>query len=1086
NTVNQDGLIGTLVTATQPVVVNCGSANGSFYNGNGRDYGIDQIVGADKIGNEYIVVKGDGENDWENILVVGHENTTAIYLNGSTTATATINAGEYYLIEGDQYSSHENLFIESSKNCFVYQGVGATNSEANQGMFFVPPLSCENRGDVNNIALIDEIGETAYAGGISIVVKNGATTLINGADIDTFSGTGPGTVIGKPDYVTYKITGLTGNIHVESTDELYCAYFNFNGAATSGSFYSGFPSAPEINFEVDLSALGNCIPNITLAVANIGNFDSIEWEYDDGSGSGFQATGSSSPNLTPSNPGTYRLRGRIDCSGLELVSHEIPVSICPDDSDNDGIIDNLDLDNDNDGILNCDESKGEGIIDLSDLVQPQVSFASDGTVDSGIATGTYTQSNSSGSTNTFGGSSNGSFVSAVNSAADSQGVYTLSFTESVHIAFRPQTGLVHTVTEGEWFVAKVFPADKNITVLDPDNQLLIDTDYDGVFKTGVQQFTANEIYFKISETPDGNTPYAFAANQVEGFSFEHHLTNPTSDASYEGVISLSCFDIDTDADDLPDAYDLDSDGDGCYDTVEAGFTDGDDNGILGIDPIIPDEQGRVLNQGGYTPPLSNPIFLYYFQVPGQAPNIDLSPTSESICENDPAQFTVTASGPDTIRYQWQVFEAATNTWNNLTETATYSGVTTANLVLSNVGTELNGDQYRVLVSSESYLCASESGVASLSVNTIPDPPIVTPIQTFCQTDTPTVGDLTIAPSNPTGLTVEVYDDYDPSDSAVGNLLPPATALIDGQTYYMQAVNAEDCTSETRSQTKALLSNPIITASAGESCEGDTVDISVEGVPQTALDFENQNPTLTKILTHNNSTYFVDPVKRTFTETEDLMPTYGNGASLYQINNLAEHDAVWAAIVANGFLSEPLWLGLKQFPSLNPTNAFDEGWYWLDGRPWDSSWDLWEDDEPNDYDFNPNGLDSDGVDDGSEDYGHFNLNQSKLLNDYPGDITSRPLYEFSGTTTVAWFYEESSNPGTLIPIVSNTTSITVQPSVTTTYYIEVTTNGVTCTTSYTQTVNPKPEANTIPDHVLCDDDLDGDGNNGSITLSQDDI
>ena len=41
-------------------MVNSGSANGSFHNGGGRDYGIDQLVGADKIGKDYVFVKGVG------------------------------------------------------------------------------------------------------------------------------------------------------------------------------------------------------------------------------------------------------------------------------------------------------------------------------------------------------------------------------------------------------------------------------------------------------------------------------------------------------------------------------------------------------------------------------------------------------------------------------------------------------------------------------------------------------------------------------------------------------------------------------------------------------------------------------------------------------------------------------------------------------------------------------------------------------------------------------------------------------------------------------------------------------------------
>ncbi len=124
---NKDGLIGALVTSDKDIVVNCGSANGSFHNGDGRDYGMDQIVGVSKIGSEYIFVKGDGDNNWENILIVGHSDNTSISINGNPAIT-TINAGEYYVIEGNNYSANENMYVETSQDVFVYQGIGATNN----------------------------------------------------------------------------------------------------------------------------------------------------------------------------------------------------------------------------------------------------------------------------------------------------------------------------------------------------------------------------------------------------------------------------------------------------------------------------------------------------------------------------------------------------------------------------------------------------------------------------------------------------------------------------------------------------------------------------------------------------------------------------------------------------------------------------------------------------------------------------------------------------------------------------------------------------------------------------------------------
>jgi len=582
--INRDGLIGGLITSDKPIVVNCGSANGSFHNGNGRDYGIDQIADLDKVGNEYILVKGDGNNDWENILVVAHTNNTEIFINGETTATATINAGNHYLIEGNEFTSVGNMYIRTSEDVFVYQGVGATNSEANQGMFFVPPLSCETRGNIDNIANIDNIGFTTYTGGITIVTKKGANVTVNNAPITST----PRNVDGKADYVTYKITGLTGNISVQGDDELYVAYFNFNGAATSGSFYSGFPTAPEINFDAQFTTLGNCIPNITLEAANAQNFDSFEWLFDNGSGI-FTPLTNKTPNLTPTLPGKYKLIGVITCTGEKLESVEVPVSICPDDTDKDGIIDNLDVDNDNDGILNCTESNGDLTINLTNTNNPTTSpiFVS--------TSSTFLQNNSSGNNtaNTLTGSTNGDFTSTIQPDNNAESTYTVSFTELINVKFM-ETGIPHVNTDGESFIAQIAPANKNITLVDPDNRLLVDSNFDGIFETGITQISGSEIRFQMNPTPNGNRPYIFYANQVEEFTFTHKLINNASTSTFNGNISLTCYKLDSDGDGVKDEFDYDSDNDGIPDSVENTGTlvllsnnDTDTNGLDDVYDVLP-------------------------------------------------------------------------------------------------------------------------------------------------------------------------------------------------------------------------------------------------------------------------------------------------------------------------------------------------------------------------------------------------------------------------------------------------------------------------------------------------------------------
>ena len=93
---------------------------------------------------EYVFVKGNGSNGWENVLIVANEDDTDIYLDGdlSVVFANLAKAGDYLLIEGNEYSnggSNRTLYVSASKNVYAWQGIGL-GSEANQGMFFVPPL----------------------------------------------------------------------------------------------------------------------------------------------------------------------------------------------------------------------------------------------------------------------------------------------------------------------------------------------------------------------------------------------------------------------------------------------------------------------------------------------------------------------------------------------------------------------------------------------------------------------------------------------------------------------------------------------------------------------------------------------------------------------------------------------------------------------------------------------------------------------------------------------------------------------------------------------------------------------------------
>ena len=76
-------------------------------------------------------------------------------------------------------------------------------------------------------------------------------------------------------------------------------------------------------------------------------------------------------------------------------------------------------------------------------------------------------------------------------------------------------------------------------MLNADNQILIDTDFDDNFESGVISFTANEIRFKFNPSPSGATPFSFHGEHLNGISITHINDNVSSDSDISLEVSLS-------------------------------------------------------------------------------------------------------------------------------------------------------------------------------------------------------------------------------------------------------------------------------------------------------------------------------------------------------------------------------------------------------------------------------------------------------------------------------------------------------------------------------------------------------------------
>ncbi len=99
-----------------------------------------------------------------------------------------------------------------------------------------------------------------------------------------------------------------------------------------------------------------------------------------------------------------------------------------------------------------------------------------------------------------------------------------------------------------------------------------------------------------------------------------------------------------------------------------------------------------------------------------ATTITSQPSNSTVCAPTATSFSVAATG-STLTYQWQVSTDGGASFNNVTNTAPYSGVTTTTISISPTAAGMNGYQYRCVVSSA---CSPlNSNAATLTVNSAP-------------------------------------------------------------------------------------------------------------------------------------------------------------------------------------------------------------------------------------------------------------------------------------------------------------------------------------------------------------------------------
>ncbi|MCX2682170.1 IgGFc-binding protein, partial [Galbibacter sp. EGI 63066] len=274
---------GVLVQADKGIVLTNGNSEGRYTVSTNRwDLLMDQSIPVTEIGTEHVVSKT--ENDaGDRVYVYAHTNNTSVFLNGEVTPSITLAAGEYVAFDATDFTDDDNMHIRTTNPAYVYQI--SSDSVGEIGMYLVPPFICTAPRSVL-VPKVDDLDGNGLLQSFHIVTRSLGEISINGTPLQDYLTAGTLTnygtddinghyIDGSTEYVSYKLSGsaLTGDILVESTQDLYCALVvrpSVGVGTSGGGFYSGF--TPTINLRIDDAA---CLPQ----VLDVGDdlFDGYRW-----------------------------------------------------------------------------------------------------------------------------------------------------------------------------------------------------------------------------------------------------------------------------------------------------------------------------------------------------------------------------------------------------------------------------------------------------------------------------------------------------------------------------------------------------------------------------------------------------------------------------------------------------------------------------------------------------------------------------------------------------------------------------------------------------------------------------------------
>ena len=563
---NLDALVGALLESDKNIVVNVGFWGGSnAWQGNGRDIGFDQIKPIDNVSNEYIFLRAAGDinisgiesNTNEYAIVVAHEDNTRLWLHTNVEDTTSvppdhiINKGEYKILYfgGVGVSSDDQIYLLSNKRVYGYQNMAGQNGSATkQAMMLVNGINPLASNKINGIYNIEDIASTKFEMSLKILTSTGADLKLNGVDASSFQPTTE-SIFGREDFSWYYFDnsdlgtilplGPDKRLTIESNGPVYGQYYGYNSVQGLAGYFFAYS-----DFDKDGITDADDLDDDNDGILDI-------WELDaDTDGDGF------------------------------LNRYDL-------DSDADGCYDVVEAgytDQDDNGILGFGTSQGVYVDELGRVIQNN---------DKTVVVDGYTlpvdlNNNVVPDFREYG------YELALLEQPEDIYVNPCPDLENESIVFEVEASGVNI--NYKWVVSyddgntweKIYDVENYDGIT--DNKLKI-VGFDSSFVGNKYKAIIETRGFVCDEDITTNSVgiYMLPDNDKDCIPDEIDL-----DDDNDGIYDTEEGTDDIDGDGVINSFDLDSDDDGCYDVLEAGFSDGDNDGILCVSPVLVDSLGVVI------------------------------------------------------------------------------------------------------------------------------------------------------------------------------------------------------------------------------------------------------------------------------------------------------------------------------------------------------------------------------------------------------------------------------------------------------------------------------------------------------------